>query len=97
MISVVRGSSRVIPCRGQVPTGDNPMTGGAIMAKKVAGKGKPDPDQMVTRALKMRQEYADWLERFATRERVNLSSLIDRALSAHAQQVSFESPPERIP
>jgi hypothetical protein len=67
------------------------------MAKKAAGGEKPDPDQMVTRALKMRQEYADWLERFATHERVNLASLIDRSLAAHAQQVGFEIPPERVP
>jgi hypothetical protein len=67
------------------------------MAKKAAGAAKTDPDQMVTRALKMRQEYADWLERFATKERVNLASLIDRALSSHAQQVGFEVPPERTP
>ena len=48
------------------------MTGGATMAKakKPAGKAKPDPDLMVPRTLKVRQEYADWLDRFATRERV---------------------------
>jgi hypothetical protein len=66
-------------------------------AKKSAAKAKPDPDQMVVRALKMRQEYADWLERFAMQERVNLASLIDRALASHAKQVGFETPPERVP
>jgi hypothetical protein len=75
------------------------MTGGAIMtkAKKPGGKVKPDLDLMVTRALKMRQEYADWLERFAARERVNLASLIDRALASHAREAGFETPPERVP
>jgi hypothetical protein len=69
------------------------MTGGATMAKKV--KVKPKPGQLVTRALKMTESYAEWLERFATHERVNLSSLIDRALSDHAEQTGFDPPPDR--
>jgi hypothetical protein len=58
---------------------------------------KPNPDEMVTRALKMRQQYASWLERFATSERVSLASLIDRALASHAKEVGFEAPPQRVP
>jgi hypothetical protein len=77
------------------------MTGGAIMAKAKRGaakaKAKPDPDQMVTRALKMRQEYADWLEKFAATERVSLASLFDRALASHADREGFEAPPRRVP
>jgi hypothetical protein len=45
----------------------------------------------------MRQEYADWLEQFATKERVNLASLIDRALNTHAEQAGFKLPPARTP
>lgn len=73
------------------------MTVRAIITKKATGKGKPDPNQMVTRALKMRQEYAEWLERFASHERVSLAALIDRALFTHSQQAGFEAPPERVP
>ena len=75
------------------------MIGEATMskAKKPAGRGRPDPDLMVTRAFRMRQEYADWVERFAAKERVSLSSLLDRALSAHAYQTGFTDPPERLP
>jgi hypothetical protein len=69
------------------------MAGGTAMAKKA--KAKPGP--LVTRALKMTESYAEWLERFATRERVTLSSLIDRALSDHAEQTGFDPPPERTP
>jgi hypothetical protein len=71
----------------------------ATMAKvkKPAAKGKPGPDEMVVRALKMRQEYAEWLEQFASKERVNLASLFDRALATHAQQSGFREPPERVP
>jgi hypothetical protein len=71
------------------------MIGGATMAKKT--RGKPNPDQMVTRAVRMRQEYAAWFERFAQNQRVSLASLMDRALSAHAEQTGFESPPQRVP
>jgi hypothetical protein len=65
------------------------------MAKKPAHK--PNLDEMTTRALKMRREYADWLERFASFERVTLAALIDRALSSHAQHTGFEQPPQRTP
>ncbi len=58
-------------------------------------KAKAKPDRLVTRALKMTGDYAAWLERFAARERVSLSSLIDRALSAHADQTKFDPPPAR--
>jgi hypothetical protein len=67
------------------------------MAKKAAARKKPGPGEMVTRALKMRQEYADWLEGFAAKERVNLASLIDRALVTHAERAGFRAPPDRVP
>ena len=73
------------------------MTGGATMAKKTKGKPGPGPDQIVTRAMRMRQEYADWLKRFGQKERVNLASLMAHALSAHVEQVGFETPPQRVP
>ena len=73
------------------------MSDEATMVKKPKGKAKPNPDAMTTRALKMRQEYADWLERFAKRERVTVASLVDRALLTHAQATDFEPPPERTP
>ena len=71
--------------------------GVATMAKKTAGKAKPNPDEMVTRALKMRQEYADWLDRFAAKERTSLAALFDRALATHAERAGFDTPPERVP
>jgi hypothetical protein len=64
----------------------------------------PNPDAVethgsaravVTKVVKMTESYAEWLERFATHERVNLSSLIDRALSDHAEQTGFDPPPDR--
>jgi hypothetical protein len=73
------------------------MSGGATATMAKAKKGKPDPDEMVTRAIRMRQEYADWLDRFASKERTSLAALFDRALATHAEQVGFEAPPERVP
>jgi len=52
---------------------------------------------VIVKVIKMRQEYADWLDRFATMERVSLASLFDRALSTHAARTGFEAPPERVP
>jgi hypothetical protein len=77
------------------------MHGGTAMAKAKGGAAKagakPDPDEMVTRALKMRREYADWLERFAAMERVSLAALLDRALASHALRQGFQVPPDRVP
>lgn len=70
------------------------------MAKTKAtagGKGKPDPDEVIQRGVKMRREYGDWLDRFAAHQRIGLSSLIDRALEAHAAATGFEAPPQRMP
>lgn len=64
-------------------------TGTAKASKPAAAKG------MTTRALRMSTEYADWMERFAAKERVSVSALIDRALASHAAREGFQLPPER--
>jgi len=56
---------------------------------------KPNLDEMTTRALKMRLEYADWLERFAGFNRTTLAGLFDQALADFAAKKGFPSPPER--
>lgn len=76
------------------------MTGGATMArpKKTGpkGKAKADPDAMTTRAFRMRQEYADWLERLAAFDRSTVASLLDRALAHYGKAIGFsEEAPER--
>jgi hypothetical protein len=66
------------------------------MAKKKAGK--PDPDEMVTRAIRMRQEYAAWLDRLASADRSTIAGVIDRALASYAKAIAFkDDPPERTP
>jgi hypothetical protein len=71
--------------------------GVSVMAKKKPKASKPEPAILVMRAFKVSPDYAAWMERFASRERVGLSSLIDRALAAHSIQTGFEPPPDRIP
>jgi hypothetical protein len=72
------------------------MTSGATMARPKRAKGKSDPDAMTTRALRMRQEYADWLEELATFDRSTVSALIDRALAHYGKAVGFaKEAPER--
>ena len=67
------------------------------MAKVKKARGGPDPNEMVTRALRMRHEYADWLDRFASRECRTVSSMIAWALAKSAEQAGFEPPPDRVP
>jgi hypothetical protein len=77
------------------------MIGGATMAKKAAEKSgaeKSDPDEMVTKALKVRREYGDWLDRLAAFNRTTVAGLIDQSLARYAREVGFkEDPPERTP
>ncbi len=63
------------------------------MAKKPPRK--PNPNVMTTRAWKMRQEYADWLELFARFNRTTLAGLFDQALLDFAEKKGFRKPPER--
>jgi hypothetical protein len=72
------------------------MNGGATMSRAKKAKGKPDPDAMTTRAFRMRQEYADWLERLATFDRSSIASLLDRAVTHYGKAIGFnEEAPER--
>jgi hypothetical protein len=57
--------------------------------------GKPDPGEMTTRAFRMRQLYADWLEDFAVHNRTSLAGLFDQALAEFAKVKEFKSPPRR--
>lgn len=72
------------------------MNAGATMARTKRPKGKPDPDEMTTRAFRMRQEYAEWLERLAAFDRSSISSLLDRAVTHYGKAIGFtEEAPER--
>lgn len=69
------------------------MSARATMAKKP--KTKPNLNEMTTRALKMRQEYADWLERFADFNNGTTATLFAQALADFAEKKGFKKPPMR--
>jgi hypothetical protein len=60
--------------------------------KKVPASGP----KMLAKGVRMTEEYAAWLDRLASMERMSVATLIDRALTAYAKQAGFESPPERV-
>jgi hypothetical protein len=69
---------------------------GTTMAKAKKPRGKPDPEAMTTRAFRMRQEYAEWLEGLATYDRSSVAAVIDRALAHYGKAIGFhKEAPER--
>ena len=50
---------------------------------------------MLALGVRMTREYADWSTALRPRERMSVSTLIDRALAAYAATTDFEVPPER--
>jgi len=66
------------------------------MAKKAPRKpSKPNPDQMTTRALKMRLEYADLLEQLARVNQTTRAGLFAQALFDFAEKKGVKKPPGR--
>jgi hypothetical protein len=53
--------------------------------------------KMTTRGLRMTEEYAKWIDEFASSERMGVATLIDRAVAAYAKEAGFKAPPERVP
>ena len=68
----------------------------ATVSRKRPSRSRPVSKE-TTKAFRMSHAYAEWLERFANSERVNVASLLDRALAEHAKNLGFEPPPDRIP
>ena len=59
-------------------------------------KKKQPPDaapEMLAKGVRMTRDYSNWLDRLANRERMSVSTLIDRAVTAYAQQIGFDTPP----
>jgi hypothetical protein len=78
------------------------MAGATTMARpKKTRAARPKVSartSMTNRALRMTQEYADWLERFAASERTTVSGILDRAAAELAKRVGYpEEPPPRAP
>lgn len=64
---------------------------------KAKKKQQASGPQMLAKGVRMTREYADWLDRLASKERMSVSTLIDRAVSEYAERSGFETPPERVP
>jgi hypothetical protein len=68
----------------------------ATMAKKKTSRAVSRPPKMTTRAVRMTETYAGWLERAAAFDRSSLSAFLDRAAAHYAKEIGFEdAPPER--
>ena len=70
------------------------------MAKKkpVAKPGRPPSDEgprTHVLGIRGREEWKDWLARFADANRSDMVDLIDDALEAYAKTKGFEPPPKR--
>jgi hypothetical protein len=72
------------------------MRSGVVMPRPKKSKAQSDPDAMTTRAIRMRQEYAEWLEALASHDRSTVAGVIDRALAHYGKAIGFDrEAPER--
>jgi hypothetical protein len=65
------------------------------MAKAKKKRPATGPE-MLAKGVRMTREYSDWLDRLASKERMSVSTLIDRAVAEYANRIGFEAPPERV-
>lgn len=70
---------------------------GAVAKKKTRRGPKPNPeaakDALI--AIRCRQEYKDWLARYAEFRRASPSNLFDMLFAEAAKRDGFEPPPKR--
>jgi hypothetical protein len=67
------------------------------MAKAKKKRPASAGPEMLAKGVRMTREYSDWLDRLASKERMSVSTLIDRAVAEYAARIGFEAPPERVP
>jgi hypothetical protein len=65
-----------------------------LMAKPKARKSE-SPKPAKTIGFRVSGAYAEWIEEFASSERMSVATLIDRAVASYAKDNSFREPPER--
>jgi hypothetical protein len=75
-------------------------SGAATMAKpkKTAPKSKGQPwgkSQPLAAQLRGSPEWKEWLEAFASANRLSVAGVIDMALARLARELGFREPPER--
>jgi hypothetical protein len=72
---------------------------GDMQAMTKAKKKRPASagPEMLAKGVRMTRTYANWLDKLAARERMSVSTLIDRAVADYASRAGFDAPPERVP
>jgi hypothetical protein len=79
------------------------MSGGTTVAKKKSDQRSPKNKErqapgFTTKAIRMSDGYAEWIERAAKADRTTVAGFLDRAAADRAKAIGFdEAPPERIP
>jgi hypothetical protein len=58
-------------------------------------EGRPGERRPTAMNMKGREEWVAWLKRFAAKERVASTMLVDIAVTAYAKARGFEEPPPR--
>lgn len=83
------------------------MVAGTILAKKkptsaqpadshpVPVESQPKAERSDFVRFRVSSKYKDWMGRFATSERSDMSDLFDDAMAAYAKDRGFEPPPMR--
>jgi hypothetical protein len=79
------------------------MSVGIAMAKKKTGERSPKNKErqepgFTSKAIRMSEAYAAWLEEAAKLDRTTVAGFLDRAAADRAKAIGLEEkPPERLP
>ncbi len=72
------------------------MSGSIAMAKKKTSSKAPRSGTMTTRAFRMSEAYAEWLEQAAAHDRSSVAAFLDRAAAHYAKVIGVsKAPPDR--
>jgi hypothetical protein len=71
----------------------------AVAKKKTPRPAEHDPGKWVKQPLAVqvrgRPEWKEWVRELASRQRLDVSDLVDQALAEVARRIGFREPPER--
>lgn len=78
------------------------MSPGTMAKKKPTQRSPKNKERtepgFTSKAIRMSEAYAQWLERAAKHDRATVAAFLDRAAMDRAKALGFtEPPPERIP
>lgn len=77
------------------------MSPGTMAKKKPTQRSPKNKERtepgFTSKAIRMSEVYAEWLEEYARANRATVAGFIDRLLAERAKADGFRPPPERIP